>query len=125
MQQKRSINLDLIGDNTIKYMKLSKDTTIDSVAQKVLTLLVFSIEDYVKLEDGLTIMDTLYRANNGDVQQLAMSMSEVMMNVQDTINEDERLIDSLSIELEATGTHVKATIQIEKSNGEHVSTVVY
>jgi hypothetical protein len=106
-------------------MKLSKDTTIDSVAQKVLTLLIFSIEDYVKLEDGLTIMDTLYRANNGDVQQLAMSMSEVMMNVQDTINEDERLINSLSIELEATGTHVKATIQIEKANGEHVSTVVY
>lgn len=122
---KRTINLDLVGGDAIKYIKLSAETTIDPVVQRVLTLLMFSIENYVKTEDGLTVMETLTRCNSGDIHQVAALMSDVMANVKDAINEDEHLIESLDISLSVEGTAVKAVINTEKVDGEIVSTAIY
>lgn len=122
---KKTINLDLIGDGTIRYIKLTKDETIDPIMQRVLTLLVLSVEDYVKTEEGNTIIDTLYSCNSGDIHQVAALMSDVMSNVRDVINESDPVIETLDIELSVDGTKVKAVINITKYNGDTVSTAVY
>lgn len=122
---KRTINLDLKGEDHIRFIRLTTDDTIDPVVQKVLTLLFFSAEDYVKTREGLTVVDTLNICNTGDLQAVASLFSDVCTSIKNAINDDadSRLLDDLYITLETDGTGaVKAAIHVTKADGSTTET---
>ena len=117
---KRTINLDLKGEDHIRLIKLTTDPTIDPVVQRVLTLLFFSAEDYVKTREGLTVVDTLNICNTGDLQAVASLFSDVCSYIKNAINESSptKLLDDLYITLDTDGYgEVQATINVNKADG--------
>lgn len=117
----RTINLDIGNGDPIKTIRLTEEPTIDPIGQKVLTLFLFSVEDYTKTSEGLSPIDTLLLANNGDVQGLASILSPIMLNIKDAINEEELLIDQVSVELTAVDGGIKAFIQVDRADNDTIT----
>ena len=117
---KRAINLDLKGEDHIRFIRLTTEETINPIVQRVLTLLFFSAEDYVKTREGLTVVETLSTCNTGDLQAVASLFSDTCTYIKNAINTDAntQIIDDLYITLSTNndGT-VKAVINIANADG--------
>ena len=115
---KRAINFNISGSHAIRKLELCETGNIDPILQKVLTLMFFSVEDYTKTQEGLSIIDTLHIANTGDLQAVAALFTEPLNNIKNAINNasDEVLIDQLYISMSGEGGKVQAIVHIDKTD---------